>query len=54
MFFRELPDGTYSYPIPKDKKKKDEIKDCYVKGVRKKFKLLPGDGVSDSEFFGRA
>jgi hypothetical protein len=52
MFFREIDDSTFSYPVPKEKKK-DEVKDCYVRGVRKKFKLTPNDGVSDSEFFSR-
>jgi hypothetical protein len=40
MFFREIGNSTFSYPIPKGKKKGDEIKDCYVKGVRKKFKIV--------------
>jgi hypothetical protein len=52
MFFPRIADSTFSYPVPKEKKK-DEVKDCYVKGVRKKFKLTPNDGVSDSEFMGR-
>jgi hypothetical protein len=51
MFFRNIDGSVYSYPVPTHK---PEINDCYVKGVRKKFKLTAKDGVSDAEFFGRA
>jgi hypothetical protein len=50
MFLRKMDKGVFSYPIPKQKKE-DEILDCYVSGVRKKFKLAKKDGVSDEEFY---
>jgi hypothetical protein len=49
MFFRQLEDAVFSYPIPNQR----EINDCYVKGVRKKFKLTEKDGTTDEDFFGR-
>ena len=36
--------------IPHDK----DVADCYVKGVRKKLRLRPEDGVTDDEFFRKA
>lgn len=51
LFEKEFSDGTVSYPVPTHGK---NVKDCYVKGCRKKFRLTPDDGVSDDEFFGRA
>ena len=51
MFFRSIDGSTFSYPIPTHK---SEINDCYVRGVRKKFKLTPKDGITDQDFFGRA
>jgi hypothetical protein len=53
LFKRNIGGNVFSYPIPKGKKKEDEILDCYVKECRKHFKLAPKDGISDSEFFGR-
>ena len=50
-FLRTFDDGTFSYPIPTHDK---DVADCYVKGVRKKLRLRPEDGVPDAEFFGRA
>ncbi|MGE3243874.1 MAG: hypothetical protein AB7G28_03290 [Pirellulales bacterium] len=50
MFKRNINGNIFSYPIPKQKKE-DEILDCYVAGVRKKFKLSKKDNVSDKEFF---
>lgn len=41
--------GSASYPIPK----RTEVAPCYVAGARRKFGLLPVDGVSDEEFFSR-
>lgn len=52
LFKRNIGGNVFSYPIPLGKKK-DEIKDCYVKGIRKKFRLTPDDGVTDDDFFGR-
>jgi hypothetical protein len=48
-FVRNFPEGRYSYPVPVRR----EVLPCYVKGCRKKFRLLPEDGVSDDEFFSR-
>jgi len=48
MYIREVDGKTYSYPIPNDK----DVLPCYVKGVRKKLRLLPENGVTDEEFFG--
>jgi predicted RNA binding protein YcfA (HicA-like mRNA interferase family) len=50
VFIRQFPEGTFTYPVPTHTK---DVKPCYVKGCRKKFRLLPSDGVSDAEFFGR-
>ena len=49
-FEKKFSDGSFSYPVPKDK----DVLPCYVTGCRKKFRLTPEDGVSDDEFFGRA
>lgn len=49
-FWKQFPDGRFSYPVPHDK----EVLPCYVKGCRKKFRLMPEDGVSDEDFFERA
>ena len=48
-FFKQFPEGCFSYPVPKDR----EVKDCYVRGSRKKFRLTPEHGVSDDVFYGR-
>ena len=50
MFFQHRDNGTFSYPVPGDK----NVLPAYVKGCRKKFLLLPKDGVTDDDFFGRA
>jgi hypothetical protein len=47
LFWKDFPDGHFSYPIPD----KPDVLPCYVKGVRKKFRLLPKDGVTDEDFF---
>ena len=51
LFYKRFPEGEFSYPVPTDDK---DVLDCYVKGCRKKFRLTKADGISDSEFFGRA
>ncbi len=51
MFFIKRDDGQFSYPIPTHDK---DVLDSYVRGVRKRFKLRPEDGVTDEDFFGRA
>jgi hypothetical protein len=50
LFLRRLPDGVFTYPVPTHDK---DVKPCYVKGCRRRFRLMPVDGVSDEEFFGR-
>jgi hypothetical protein len=49
LFWRDFDDGRFSYPVPNKK----DVLPCYVKGARKKFRLLPEDGTPDDEFFGR-
>ena len=48
-FQREIDGKWFSYPVPTNR----DVKPCYVKGVRKKLRLLPDDGVADEDFFGR-
>lgn len=48
MFYRDFPEGRFTYPVPTHKK---DVLICYVKGCRKRFRLLPSDGVSDQEFY---
>ncbi len=48
MFFKHMGGIEFSYPIPSKK----EVKDCYVRGARRKFQLTAEDGVSDDEFYG--
>jgi len=49
VFYRDLPDGRFTYPVPTHDK---DVKICYVRGCRKRFRLMPADGVSDKEFYG--
>jgi len=49
VFWKTLPDGTYTYPVPTTRK---DVLPCYVKGARRRFRLMPEDGISDEEFFG--
>ena len=49
MFFRTLPEGTFSYPVP-DKK---DVLVCYLRNIRKRFRLTAADGVADEEFYGK-
>ncbi len=46
-FWKQFPDGRFSYPIPNER----DVLPCYVKGARKKFRLQPEDGVTDDDFF---
>jgi hypothetical protein len=50
LFLRTFPDGTFTSPVPTHSK---EVKPCYVKGCRKKFRLMPEDGISDNDFYAR-
>jgi hypothetical protein len=49
MFWKQFPGGTFTYPVPN----KADVRPCYVSGCRRRFKLMPVDGVSDADFFGR-
>ena len=46
-FWKVFAEGRFSYPVPRQR----DVLPCYVKGCRKKFRLLPEDGVSDEAFF---
>jgi len=48
LFFRQFPEGKFSYPVPNEA----DVKVCYVRGCRKKFRLTPVDGVTDADFYG--
>jgi hypothetical protein len=48
-FLRNIDGCVFTYPIPRHG---NEVKQCYVAGVRKKFKLTKSDGISDEEFYG--
>ena len=48
LFFKQFDDGEFTYPIPTHGK---DVNPAYVKGARRKFRLMPEDGVSDDEFF---
>jgi hypothetical protein len=48
-FYKQLPGGEFGYPVPSEK----DVKDVYVKGVRKRLRLTPEDGVTDDEFYSR-
>lgn len=49
LFWKEFSEGRFSFPVPNRK----DVLPCYVKGARRKFHLMPEDGVSDDEFFDR-
>lgn len=49
-FRKQFDDGVFTYPVPNQR----DVLPCYVKGCRRRFRLMPEDGVSDEEFFGRA
>jgi hypothetical protein len=51
VFFRDVDGSVFSFPIPTHDK---EVKDCYLRGVRKRLRLSTKDGITDDEFFGRA
>jgi len=50
MFSKAFPEGTFTYPVPTHGQ---DVKVCYVKGCRKKFRLRVEDGVTDKEFYGK-
>lgn len=49
LFYRDFPEGRVSFPVPRHRK---DVKACYVRGCRKRFRLREEDGVSDKEFYG--
>ena len=49
QFLRNVDGCVFSYPIPRHG---NEVKQCYVAGLRKRLKLTASDGVSDEEFYG--
>jgi hypothetical protein len=50
LFYKTFEDGTFSYPVPTHH---SDVLICYVKGLRKKFRLTKQHGVSDEEFYGK-
>jgi hypothetical protein len=48
MFFRTLPEGVFSFPIPTNK---EDIYSNYIRSLRKKFRLTELDGVTDYDFY---
>jgi len=46
-FFKQFPEGIFTYPVPTH----GDVLICYVKGCRKKFRLRVEDGVTDDEFY---
>jgi hypothetical protein len=48
LFFRDFPQGRFTYPVPTHGK---DVLVVYVRGCRKRFRLTPVDGVSDDEFY---
>lgn len=49
MFFRIIDGVELSYPIPTNRR---PVLKQYVRGIRRRFQLLPEDGVSDDDFYG--
>ena len=47
MFYAEIDGHRFSYPVPRRK----DIAQQYVRGCRKKFRLLPEHGVTDDDFY---
>ena len=50
LFWRTFPEGEFSYPVPNQ----SDVKVCYVKGCRRRFRLTPEEGVSDEDFYSDA
>jgi hypothetical protein len=48
-FYRQFPEGEFGYPVPNKK----DVKQVYVKRARRRFRLMPEDGVSDDDFYSR-
>jgi hypothetical protein len=50
-FEKAIGNGIVGLPVPTDK---DPPLICYVKQLRRKFKLTSNDGVTDDEFYSHA
>ena len=50
LFYKRFDEGVFTYPVPNER----DVKPCYVRGCRKKFRLLPQHGVTDEDFYSRA
>lgn len=48
-FFHQFPEGKVGFPVPNE----TDVKVGYVRGCRKRFRLTPADGVTDTDFYGR-
>ncbi|MHC5541211.1 type II toxin-antitoxin system HicA family toxin [Singulisphaera rosea] len=51
LFSKEMDGGIFTYPIPTHGK---DVLACYLRGVRKKFKLRAEDGVADKDFYSKS
>lgn len=49
-FERQIDGGIVGLAVPTNN---DPVLQCYVKQIRRRFLLTPGDGVSDEEFYSR-
>jgi hypothetical protein len=47
LFFRRFAEGVFTYPVPN----RAEVKLCYVRDCRRRFRLTPEDGITDEEFY---
>lgn len=48
MFFRRIGASVFSYPVPTHG---NEVKQPYVRAIRKKFHLTADHGVPDEDFY---
>lgn len=49
LFHKMFPEGVFTYPVPTHDL---DVKICYVRACRKKFRLRLTDGITDKEFYG--
>jgi hypothetical protein len=49
QLLRNVSGRVQSFPVPRHG---NEVKQCYVTGVRKRLKLTNADGISDEDFYG--
>ena len=50
LFTTTVAGQKVTYPVPTSR---SEVSSVYVAGCRKRFRLTPGDGILDQEFFSR-